>query len=727
MGAVPRYAFDFLCGNETVARHESLGYTVAAMKKYLVLCFLFAVCSCGLSRLWAAPDPGEQFLDAYFLIQDGDAAENKGDWVRADSKFKAALDILRAINSQNPNWNPHVIGFRVKYCADHLEALKPKLPVAPPPPPAPPTPATPTAPAASSETHRIQQLTAELQQSQENIRQLQQDRDTLKAQFEGELQKRSPSDREEAQKTLEQLRSLQAARDALTARLQEAEAKAAQVETLKAELQQSQEKLRQSEADRDQINAKLQASLSQTAPAQTAPAQATPQIEELLRKNAELTAQVAELKERLGGGTAGTAADQIQLRTELLQTRSESERTKQHLETANQELASARQELEQARAENVRLNQSQKEIMAKLNEADRQLRAVKSSTENGNEIIRQLRKENAVLRGIAERKGPVTIRAREATQESGLNNELRGWSPRRRPPATVAPAKPATPERESSAASMKESGSSKLVATINAPAPPAPTRPSAPAPSTYSEPATTTAPPPITVAATNAIARPVAAAEQVRPAGAGGLKAMLNEARAAAALKDYDTAALKYQEILTNDPTNVTALSNMGAIRYQQGRLDEAEGFLRKAVTAAPHDSASRSLLGVVFSRTGKLDDAFNELTRAVALDPRNAEAHNYLGITLSAKGWSTAAEQEIRRAIELDPQYADAHFNLAAIYAKQKTPRWELARYHYQKALDLGAQPDPQLDALLKSASAPKPSETNTDQPQPQQPPATP
>jgi len=201
---------------------------------------------------------------------------------------------------------------------------------------------------------------------------------------------------------------------------------------------------------------------------------------------------------------------------------------------------------------------------------------------------------------------------------------------------------------------------------------------------------------------------------------------MLNEARAALALKDYDSAALKYQDILAQDPNNLTALSNLGAIRYQQGRSDEAEGFLRKASTAAPTDSTARSLLGVILVRKGQLDEAFNELTRAVALDPRNPEAHNYLGITLSEKGWSTAAEGEIRRAIELNPQYADAHFNLAVIYTKLKTPRWELARYHYQKALDLGAQPDAQFEALLKSATSQKTTETGTDLPKPPAP-ATP
>jgi tetratricopeptide (TPR) repeat protein len=181
---------------------------------------------------------------------------------------------------------------------------------------------------------------------------------------------------------------------------------------------------------------------------------------------------------------------------------------------------------------------------------------------------------------------------------------------------------------------------------------------------------------------------------------------LLNEARAALALKDLTTAGTKYTAVLDVDPTNVVALSSLGAVRYQQNRIDDAEGYLRKAVAAVPNDSNTRSLLGVVFYRKGLVEDSFNELTRAVALDPHNAEAHNYLGIVLSQKGWSSAGEQEIRRAIELDPQYADAHFNLAVVYAKQRTANLELARYHYKKALDLGAPPDPDLEALLKKLS---------------------
>ena len=184
------------------------------------------------------------------------------------------------------------------------------------------------------------------------------------------------------------------------------------------------------------------------------------------------------------------------------------------------------------------------------------------------------------------------------------------------------------------------------------------------------------------------------------------VRKLLNEGRAALALKDYTTAATKYDAALSLEPTNTVALANLGVIRYQQNRLDDAEDYLRKAAAAAPNDSNTRSLLGVVYFRKGAIEDAYTELNRAVAIDPHNAEAHNYLGIVLSEKGWGASGELEIRRAIEINPQYPDAHFNLAVVYAKQRTPKLELARYHYKQALDLGAKPDPDLEALLKKLS---------------------
>jgi Flp pilus assembly protein TadD len=268
---------------------------------------------------------------------------------------------------------------------------------------------------------------------------------------------------------------------------------------------------------------------------------------------------------------------------------------------------------------------------------------------------------------------------------------------------------------------MEESTRGKLVATLSAPKKGEPTnetvaaeppKPQVIAPAPPPAPVKSTPPPapapkpepvkPVVVAPKDLQKEKAEAASSSSP----NVRELLNQGRAALALKDYDTAGSKYEAVLAVEPTNTVALANLGVIRYQQNRLDDAEDYLRKAASASPNDSNTRSLLGVVYFRKGSIEDAYTELNRAVAIDPHNAEAHNYLGIVLSEKGWGASGELEIRRAIEINPQYADAHFNLAVVYAKERTPKVELARYHYKKALDLGAKPDPDLEALLKKLS---------------------
>ena len=124
---------------------------------------------------------------------------------------------------------------------------------------------------------------------------------------------------------------------------------------------------------------------------------------------------------------------------------------------------------------------------------------------------------------------------------------------------------------------------------------------------------------------------------------------------------------------------------------------------MKKAVAIAPKDEFSHTTLGIVYYRQSKFDEALNELTKSLAINPKSAAAHNYLGITASQKGWQEAAEKEMLEAIAVKPDYADAHFNLAVIYATASPPSKELAKRHYTKATELGAEPDASLERLLR------------------------
>ena len=57
---------------------------------------------------------------------------------------------------------------------------------------------------------------------------------------------------------------------------------------------------------------------------------------------------------------------------------------------------------------------------------------------------------------------------------------------------------------------------------------------------------------------------------------------------------------------------------------------------------------------------------------------------------------------------MEIDPNYSDAHYNLAVFYLEGRPPSIELARRHYFRAIELGADPDPEIEQSLK---APAPS----------------
>ena len=61
-----------------------------------------------------------------------------------------------------------------------------------------------------------------------------------------------------------------------------------------------------------------------------------------------------------------------------------------------------------------------------------------------------------------------------------------------------------------------------------------------------------------------------------------------------------------------------------------------------------------------------------------------------------------------MRKAILLDPDYGPAHNNLAVVYINDKPPSAALARWHYQKALDLGQPRNPDLEKLLADNGAP-------------------
>jgi len=183
----------------------------------------------------------------------------------------------------------------------------------------------------------------------------------------------------------------------------------------------------------------------------------------------------------------------------------------------------------------------------------------------------------------------------------------------------------------------------------------------------------------------------------------GKLKECLAKAKDEFDRQDYLQSENTFQEALKISPNDYFALSNIGVVEFQLGKMTEAEDFLKRAAAKAGDSSFALTTLGIVHYRQQRLDDAEKVLKQATTINPQDFTAHNYLGIVLAASGKGKAGEKEIMTAIEINPQYADAHFNLAVIYATGKPPAKMMAKKHYAKAIELGAPPDPSLERLVQ------------------------
>lgn len=171
--------------------------------------------------------------------------------------------------------------------------------------------------------------------------------------------------------------------------------------------------------------------------------------------------------------------------------------------------------------------------------------------------------------------------------------------------------------------------------------------------------------------------------------------------------QEFSQAEADYQKILDRDQNNGIALANLATIELQQGKLDDAEKHIKAALAQSPDDSYNLLTLGSLKLQQGKYDEALNALSRAAKLDSGNPEIQNYLGVTLSHLGQRKPAEAALRHAIQLAPNYAPAHNNLAVIYLSQTPPLAELARWHYQKALEAGQERIPDLEKELAEKGA--------------------
>lgn len=139
--------------------------------------------------------------------------------------------------------------------------------------------------------------------------------------------------------------------------------------------------------------------------------------------------------------------------------------------------------------------------------------------------------------------------------------------------------------------------------------------------------------------------------------------------------RNLTEAAAEFTEAARLKPDSAEAMYGLGVVRQQQGRLDEAIDFYRRAIAGHLQFADAHYNLGRALATQGKADEAIAEYRRGLELRPDDAEAHRSLAAALASTNRAEDAVTEYRKALTLEPDQAGALLDLAWILATSDQP----------------------------------------------------
>jgi tetratricopeptide (TPR) repeat protein len=115
-----------------------------------------------------------------------------------------------------------------------------------------------------------------------------------------------------------------------------------------------------------------------------------------------------------------------------------------------------------------------------------------------------------------------------------------------------------------------------------------------------------------------------------------------------------------FAEILKHAPTFAEAFLNLGLVREEQGRHQEAIADFQKALQLKPRLRGASLFLGVSEYRTNQLEASVAALRKETSISPKDSNAWMWLGIVALEKGDGDEAVQALDQAAKLAPENVD-------------------------------------------------------------------
>jgi len=149
-----------------------------------------------------------------------------------------------------------------------------------------------------------------------------------------------------------------------------------------------------------------------------------------------------------------------------------------------------------------------------------------------------------------------------------------------------------------------------------------------------------------------------------------------------------------------HDPARLRADRKKAEALYEEGQYPEALSILRPYMKAQPHDFDDRQwgiMLRIAarsYANQGLLDDAEHWCRRALEATPHDSGLHYLLAMILQEEGRPTEARNLLQSTVSLDPRFVLAHFALGALSVQEGQN--ERANQCFEDAIVLLEESDP-------------------------------
>ena len=162
----------------------------------------------------------------------------------------------------------------------------------------------------------------------------------------------------------------------------------------------------------------------------------------------------------------------------------------------------------------------------------------------------------------------------------------------------------------------------------------------------------------------------------------------------------FDQAQQVLQKAIGINPDLPAAHNLLGLERLRKNDPRGAEAEFREAIRIQPDLAEARNNLGNLLAEVGDLRQAIFHFKKAIAADPENVDAHYNLGQASAASGSMKEALNEFQVAVRLNPDFYAAHYALGRILGGRGDI--QQARTHFEKAAH---SPDPGLQKAAEAA----------------------